>query len=1006
MAKKKVIVEGQIILDDKGTLKQTAKGAHSVDRRLKGAARTSSSATKNFSKMSQGITGGLVPAYATLAANIFAIGAAFRFLTDAANYRILIEGQREYATVTGESLKLLTDRLQAATGQQLAFAEAAQSVAIARAAGVTAEQIGRLGTLAKNASIALGRDLTDSLNRLIRGATKAEPELLDELGIILRLETATRNYAAEIGKTRDQLNIFEKTQAVVNEVLRQGEEKFGSFKTELNSFALLAKSFDDLINRIKHSLSGFAEFIAKALTKNVTALAGAFALMGSGIARGLMPQMPGLPSQEKAGKMAGNIFTSKTGAGARFQAGTQTKADISHFQRSMNAKKSTVLNFEQFSRREAYKTLKILQIYQMEQEASTKAIHHKMWASFKGSLLLMQAEYGKFVGVVKWLGMGLTKALSFVGWLGMLASIVGMIRQYTDGLRPEKIQAFEAAQDKVNDVLKNQNEEITKLVNNLQLADNMLSRISQTAKLFSNFDFSEVAAGFGGAAMGSIDTGDAGFWTRAGKNIAFSMAAQAGDFGSMKNIEEEGKAPMLSLKQVELLTKTRDLLKLQQSQLEPNTELWGNITDRIADFDKHLSFAGKAISGTDFEAMRQDLISLGQDGTVATKVITDFALTAGLLQSAAKEYTSALGGMIQSSTSLGQISGAMRTTGGVFSDIAAGGDSLKQFKNIKEAADKLLDASSVELLKAFLGEKTFNALYEEGGDFEANFDRLGAAITKRANDVHTFEMELLKEKSQLQANTIELTRRQPKIIAAQINKEQKVKSIKLEIEQVEKVRNMNLELGAKLTDAEIEKQNARLLVLREQLITAKEASSFAGQAYQTFVDTLGSSLSTALNDFATGAKNMKEAFLDMTQSILKAMVQILAQQAAIRALGFMGFPVGREGGIFQSPGYKSFAGGGVATGSQSGYLAKLHGTEAVVPLGNDKAIPVEFKGGGGSVSNVTVNVAAGGQQQTTTAKAGERERKLGQMIAAAVQGEILDQQRPGGILSPYGDGGG
>jgi len=217
---------------------------------------------------------------------------------------------------------------------------------------------------------------------------------------------------------------------------------------------------------------------------------------------------------------------------------------------------------------------------------------------------------------------------------------------------------------------------------------------------------------------------------------------------------------------------------------------------------------------------------------------------------------------------------------------------------------------------------------------------------------------------------------------------------------------MNLELGAKLTDAEIEKQNARLLVLREQLITAKEASSFAGQAYQTFVDTLGSSLSTALNDFATGAKNMKEAFLDMTQSILKAMVQILAQQAAIRALGFMGFPVGREGGIFQSPGYKSFAGGGVATGSQSGYLAKLHGTEAVVPLGNDKAIPVEFKGGGGSVSNVTVNVAAGGQQQTTTAKAGERERKLGQMIAAAVQGEILDQQRPGGILSPYGDGGG
>src|SRR5210317_649125 len=217
------------------SLDKTGTSAHSADRRLKGAAQASSNTTKNFSKMAQGITGGLVPAYATLAANIFAIGAAFRFLQDAANYRILIQGQQEYATITGESLKLLTSRLQEATGQQLAFAEAAQSVAIARSAGVSTDQIGRLGVLAKNASIALGRDLTDSLNRLIRGVTKAEPELIDELGIILRLETAAENYGNKINKAGKDLNIFEKSQAVVNEVLEQGESKFGDFNTELNA---------------------------------------------------------------------------------------------------------------------------------------------------------------------------------------------------------------------------------------------------------------------------------------------------------------------------------------------------------------------------------------------------------------------------------------------------------------------------------------------------------------------------------------------------------------------------------------------------------------------------------------------------------------------------------------------------------------------------------------------------------------------------------------------------
>ena len=115
------------------------KETHSADRAMKGLSQQSSSGTKNFSKMAQGLTGGLVPAYATLAANIFAVTAAFRFLSDAANYRILIEGQQEWARRTGESLSLVTSRLQEATGQQLAFAEAAQSTAIARAAGVSVD---------------------------------------------------------------------------------------------------------------------------------------------------------------------------------------------------------------------------------------------------------------------------------------------------------------------------------------------------------------------------------------------------------------------------------------------------------------------------------------------------------------------------------------------------------------------------------------------------------------------------------------------------------------------------------------------------------------------------------------------------------------------------------------------------------------------------------------------------------------------------------------------------
>ena len=97
MAKKKIKLADLIIrLNDDGSIKgfeqKTKKAGKAVDnlskseatlnRNFKGASQQSSNQTKNFSKMAQGITGGLVPAYATLAANIFAIGAAFRFLQE------------------------------------------------------------------------------------------------------------------------------------------------------------------------------------------------------------------------------------------------------------------------------------------------------------------------------------------------------------------------------------------------------------------------------------------------------------------------------------------------------------------------------------------------------------------------------------------------------------------------------------------------------------------------------------------------------------------------------------------------------------------------------------------------------------------------------------------------------------------------------------------------------------------------------------------------------------
>lgn len=290
MAKNKVSVNLEV--DDKGSLKKVsnsankasqsldkvAKGSSTTDRNLKGVAGASSSATKNFSKMSQGM-GGVLGAYANLAASLFAISAAFNFLKSAGDLKVLEQGQILYAAKTGVAMGALAKEIIAATDAQITFSDASQAAAIGLAAGLSQQQLKDLGKAAKDTSLILGRDVTDSFNRLVRGVTKAEPELLDELGIILRLNDANEKYAAKLGKSANSLTQFEKSQAVANDVLDQARTKFSDIigdDTEVNVYNQLAKSFDDLIIAVKKGVDIIAGPFAKAITK--TPLLGVAAL--------------------------------------------------------------------------------------------------------------------------------------------------------------------------------------------------------------------------------------------------------------------------------------------------------------------------------------------------------------------------------------------------------------------------------------------------------------------------------------------------------------------------------------------------------------------------------------------------------------------------------------------------------------------------------------------------------------------------------------------------------
>ncbi len=306
MSKNKIEIDVKV--DDNGTTAKLAldskkaaagldgvsKGAGTADRNMKGAAQASSNSTKNFSKMAQGM-GGLVGVYATVAAQAFAVTAAFDFLKRSMDFKNLIEGQKALGSITGVAYKTISNSLVEATNGQLKYAEAAKAAAIGTASGISPTQLARLGSAAKNASIALGRDLGDSFDRLIRGVTKAEPELLDELGIILRLENATNKYGLKIGKAAKDLNEFERSQAVANEVLEQSERKFGAMEKMMDptahSLNQFAKAFDDVVNQVKMGIAGPLAGIATFLSENIYALIGSLSLFAASILKQILPSM-------------------------------------------------------------------------------------------------------------------------------------------------------------------------------------------------------------------------------------------------------------------------------------------------------------------------------------------------------------------------------------------------------------------------------------------------------------------------------------------------------------------------------------------------------------------------------------------------------------------------------------------------------------------------------------------------------------------------------------------
>jgi tape measure domain-containing protein len=204
----------------------------------------------------------------------------------------------------------------------------------------------------------------------------------------------------------------------------------------------------------------------------------------------------------------------------------------------------------------------------------------------------------------------------------------------------------------------------------------------------------------------------------------------------------------------------------------------------------------------------------------------------------------------------------------------------------------------------------------------------------------------------------------------------------------------------------IDEYKTKLTELQDPINMAQRGAQGIGDAFSSSFQGIITGTQTAQEALASFFQNIAKSFLDMATEIIAQMVIMYAFK---QLLGLFGggagiAPSNNFSGAFSGTTASfnpSSVGMGLLPGRANGgpvssgqtYMVGERGPELFVP-GRSGTIVANDKMGGGT--NVVVNVDAKGSSVEGDEQGANQ---LGRVISAAVQSELIKQQRPGGILA-------
>jgi len=278
--------------------------------------------------------------------------------------------------------------------------------------------------------------------------------------------------------------------------------------------------------------------------------------------------------------------------------------------------------------------------------------------------------------------------------------------------------------------------------------------------------------------------------------------------------------------------------------------------------------------------------------------------------------------------------------------------------------------------------KAFQDLITEGGEEE---------VTKALEKQTELVNKLAKEQEKARGN-------------AQRGAKRKLEEAQADLEALQK-RFETLEAEKQITE-EQKKQNEEKKKSAELIKKQQEETEKLKEKFMEIGQSIEQGVVQNLTDAAMGTKTLGEAAISVLNDLKRKLIEVAMQQAVSGLGQFLGTALGSIfGGKTPTPSLTPTqqvsrftfmkADGGPVRANQP-YIVGERQPELFVPRASGTIIPSVPMGGQSVTNNIVINVDASG----TAVEGNDQEsNQFGEQLAAAIQAEIINQKRSGGLLA-------